>query len=319
MTAVQDETASKTTPTTDTNRRKKSYVILCSPAHSGSTLIACLGAAHPGISTVGEFTAKFSSSGRCSCDVAYNQCEFWQRWCQLAADVGLAYAPGSVDFTIDSDATDWRWARWYHHPFPWKFVDRMRDSLMHRTSYHRSIQAKLRNIVRMAQLLCEDERTPTFLDTSKNGWLIQPLLAQHEMDVRCIMLVRDGRAATLSLVKWYRFPFDEAVERWLWQIRLMQRTVRYVPQAQLLSLRHEDFLREPTRMIPELFEFCGVNPEAQLDFSKHRRHIVGNAMRYTFDGNLRSDESWRSKITADELEYFNKRAGHVNRSLGYLD
>jgi len=190
---------------------------------------------------------------------------------------------------------------------------------MRHTSYHRSVTQKARNVVRMAQLLCEAEHTSTFLDTSKNGLQVRPLLEQDAMNVRCISLVRDGRAAVLSLMKWYKYPLSEAVDRWLSQIRLMQRTVRYAAPDQVLHLRHEDLVRNHQNMVPRLYRFCGVDPAAKLDYSRERRHIVGNTMRRTFDGTIRMDESWRSKITPEQLAYFNRRAGRVNRSLGYED
>lgn len=301
------------------SKSSKTYVFLCSPAHSGSTLVACLGAAHPNISTVGEFSVFFRSTGTCSCDKPYMECEFWQRWIEIAAEDGIQYVPGSPDFAIGPDTTAWRWARWYHHPFPGHLTNRVRDELLRHTSYHRSVQQKTRKVVRMAQLLCEEEQTSTFLDTSKNGLQIRPLLEQDAMAVRCIALVRDGRAAVLSLMKWYKYPLGEAVDRWLSQIRLMQRTVRYASPDQVLHLRHEDLVRDYQSMAPRLYRFCGVDPDIQLDYSRERRHIVGNTMRRTFDGTIRMDESWRNKITAEQLAYFNRHAGRVNRSLGYED
>jgi Sulfotransferase family len=311
-------------PVASPNRRsstnaKKLYVLLCSPAHSGSTLIACLGAAHPQISTVGEFSVLFERTGPCSCRKPYIECEYWQRWIELAFDAGIQYTPGSKDFYVGPDPKAGRFARLYHHHFSRKTVDRFRDSLLRHTSYHRFVERKTHNVVRMAQLLCDAEGTSTFLDTSKNGLLVRPLLEQNEIDVRVISLVRDGRAAVLSLMKWYNYSLSEAVDRWLSQIRLTLRSARYASPDQVLHLRHEDFVRNQQSMVPRLYRFCGVDPNAKLDYSGQRRHIVGNTMRHTFDGTIRIDDSWRDKITLEQLRYFNRRAGWVNRSLGYED
>jgi hypothetical protein len=298
---------------------KKSYVLLCSPAHSGSTLIACLGAAHPEISTVGEFSVFFRDTGTCSCGTPYMECEFWRRWIEIAAAAGISYSPGSRDFAVGPDAEPGNFARLYHYPFPGRLVSRIRDALMRHTSYHKRVQEKTGRIVRMAQLLCENEGTLTFLDTSKNGLQARTLFEQDAMPVRYISLVRDGRAAVLSFMKWYNYSLEEAVDRWLSQVRLLQRTVSYAPADKVLHLRHEDFVQKQQSTIPRLYEFCGVDSSVPLDFSRHRRHIVGNTMRHNFDGTIRMDESWRSKITSEQLNFFNQRAGRVNRSLGYED
>lgn len=190
---------------------------------------------------------------------------------------------------------------------------------MRHTSYHQRVTEKTSRIVRMAQLLCDNEGTSTFLDTSKNGFQTRALFEQNAMPVRYISLVRDGRAAVLSNMKWYNYSLQEAVDRWLSQVRLLQRSVSYLPSDMVLHLRHEDFVENQHETIPRLFEFCGVDPNSPLDFSPKRRHIVGNMMRHNFDGTIRMDESWRSKITGEQLNYFNRRAGRVNRSLGYED
>jgi hypothetical protein len=247
------------------------------------------------------------------------ECDYWRRWMELAANNGIQYIPGSKAFSVAPDSAAWRFARLYHHPFPWTTVDRIRDVALRPTAYHRLVEQKTRIVVRMAQLLCDSEGTSTFLDTSKNGLQVRPLLEQSDMSIRCISLVRDGRASVLSLMKWYKYSLRDAVDRWLSQIRLMRRSVRNVPSDKVWHIRHEDLVRQHETMIPRLFEFCDVDPNAQLDYAGERRHIVGNAMRHKFDGSLRMDESWRNKITPEQLAYFNQRAGKVNRSLGYDD
>ena len=92
----------------------------------------------------------------------------------------------------------------------------------------------------------------------------------------------------------------------------------WLPSA-FLHMRLEDLTRDPAEYTRRLFEFCGVDPESPLDFSSDARHIAGNYMRHGFDGTIRNDESWRHKLTKDELDYFRQRAGKVNQSLGYGD
>lgn len=42
-------------------------------------------------------------------------------------------------------------------------------------------------------------------------------------------------------------------------------------------------------------------------------------MRIMFDGEIRLDAKWQTELTPEQLAYFNKRAGWLNRRLGYID
>jgi hypothetical protein len=69
-----------------------------------------------------------------------------------------------------------------------------------------------------------------------------------------------------------------------------------------------------------LFRFIGVNDQVELDFAdKSRFHILGNRMRHQFTGEVRTDQAWKTKLTLEQLSYFQARAGWMNRHYGYVD
>lgn len=301
------------------NRNDYSYVYLCSPAHSGSTLVACLGAAHPNISTVGELSGIFRDTGLCSCSRAYRDCPFWKAWVELAIANGMSFTPGCPDRWLVPRADSSRWDGLFNHYFPWQILDRLRDIAFLGSPHRRGTQNAVAESLRIARLLCDHEHTSVFLDTTKMSFHPRFLLNQHEMTLKVIALVRDGRGAVQSLMKWYGKSLDQAVSDWLYSIRGLRRAIRHLPPERVLHLRYEDLARNPATHLPRLYEFCGVDPHAPLDYSIEKRHIVGNAMRHKFDGTIRHDESWRHRLTAEQLGYFAARAGAVNRSLGYDD
>jgi hypothetical protein len=295
------------------------YVYLCSPAHSGSTLIACLSAAHPEISTVGEFGGTIKDTGKCSCSRPYGECDFWRTFAGIAANQGVPFTPLFANRWKEAEPNSSRRDALFYHQFEWRTLDRIRDVLFYPTSKRRAADRFIANSVHLAELLCDHEHTFAFLDTTKYAGRMRYLLRQRQMPVKVIQLFRDGRGTVMSLMKWYGKSLSEAVSEWLWSIRKMRRAMRYASPDRVLSVRYEDFAQDPQEHTSSLFSFCGVDPDAPLEFSPQQRHIVGNTMRITFDGTIRKDESWRQRMTREQRDYFDVHAGAVNRSLGYGD
>jgi hypothetical protein len=46
--------------------------------------------------------------------------------------------------------------------------------------------------------------------------------------------------------------------------------------------------------------------------------VTGNDTRFSVDKGLNADERWKTELVGDELAYFEKHAGQLNRALGYL-
>jgi hypothetical protein len=55
-----------------------------------------------------------------------------------------------------------------------------------------------------------------------------------------------------------------------------------------------------------------------VDFRSRAHHVLnGNNMRLGSGASIRADVAWRDKLAADDLAYFERRAGALNRSFGY--
>ncbi|MCG8616073.1 MAG: hypothetical protein MI802_07635, partial [Desulfobacterales bacterium] len=197
---------------------KIDYVYLTSAPHSGSTLIACLLAAHPMVSTVGEFASPFSPSEKCSCGSSYGTCSFWAEWKQRAADAGIEFDPGKQAINLQPEPGSLMDSFYYYH-FPVPAVAKTRDALFKGLFPLKSkgFSRRLQTSVDLAGILCEREKTRIFLDTSKNPFQIRFLSACPDINLKVIFLVRDGRAVMNSLLTKERiYTKESAVETWRW-------------------------------------------------------------------------------------------------------
>lgn len=297
------------------------YVYLHSVEHSGSTLIACLVGAHPEVSGVGEFGTPFSPDGNCSCGATYAACGFWSAWIEEARAQGVDFALGRPGINLLPAPGGGRREDLFYHLFPSGALDRARDLLFPAGSpLARRARAAVDKSERLARILCDMEGSRVFFDSTKNSLQI-PFLARHlTSPLKVVSLVRDGRGVMNSLIEKEKYTPEQAVAAWMWGNRNLQRAERYVAPAHLFRVRLEDLCREPEATLRALFHFLEVDPDVRLDYAdRSRRHIVGNRMRHVFTGEIRSDESWRGKLSPELLALFERRAGALNRSLGYTD
>jgi hypothetical protein len=87
----------------------------------------------------------------------------------------------------------------------------------------------------------------------------------------------------------------------------------------LLRVRYEDLTADPARELHRLCQFIGIKFDVDmLEFRAQRHHIAnGNDMRFGKNPSIRTDQTWKSALSAADLAYFEARAGALNRRLGY--
>lgn len=305
------------------NDEKLRMVYLTSVEHSGSTLVACLLGGHPQVMTVGEFGTPFPKDGKCSCGSLYQDCAFWQKWADLAEQKNVPFDLGNFNINILPDRVGGFWEDLFYYQFPLKTFDRIRDALYLLLPKRNNIViSKINKSFKLAKILCDANGASVFLDTTKNPLQIRFLSQHHQIDLKIICLVRDGRAVMNSLLtKEKNYTPESAVNSWLWGIRNMERTQRhYVDRSQVYFLKLEEICQQPDLKLTELLHFVGVKKDGvEFNYSQAKRHIVGNRMRLFFDGTIkRPDEAWRSELSEENLALFESKAGEINRKYGYL-
>ena len=96
---------------------------------------------------------------------------------------------------------------------------------------------------------------------------------------------------------------------------------RGVRREDVLRLRYEDLAVNPEYIGRQLCAFVGLDWEPQmLDLAQATRHLVnGNKTRFTPQKGIRLDDRWRKEMSAEDLAFFNRLGGELNRQLGYID
>ena len=312
-------TATDTVPSDPLAAKRIRYVYLCSAPHSGSTLIACLLGGHPAISTVGEFGSECSRQMPCSCGKALEQCEFWNTWEDRAAAAGIDFQVGRPGINLQPAQSGNIVEDLFYYQFGWKWVDWVRDVMFRPASaLKRRVEEAVSKSLWLVRDLCAREQSQAFVDTTKNPYQIRFLVRRPGIDLKVIALVRDGRGVMNSLIQKESLSPQQAIECWLWSNRHMERAVRNLPADKVFRLRLEDLCRQPEENLKRLLRFCGVNDRESLNASVlQNRHVVGNAMRHRFTGEIRLDEKWRTNLSKEHQELFDRKAGRLNRRLGY--
>jgi hypothetical protein len=168
-------------------------------------------------------------------------------------------------------------------------------------------------------------RTVTRTPHTDNLHLVPRLLADADL----ILLVRDGRSVTASLVHAWRWSHDQAVKEWRKGARDILRFQRASAAGggRCLIIRYEDLVRDFGSAVDVLLEFTGLDPDG-FDHDKARElPILGSSYIRDPEGKI----TWKpiSRIadfdpadryaswSSAQHERFNWLAGDEQLALGY--
>lgn len=294
---------------------------IASPSYSGSTLLTLLLNAHPKVSTVGEL--KWGridpASYQCSCGVVLEACPFWE-------DVGEEVRSKGYPFDLHRPPTDFHC---YQHPRVDRLVSaRVRGFTFEsiRSAVVTAVPAcrkrwSLVSSVNRAVMESAFERSGAalFVDASKDPVRLRHMIATGDYDVRMIQLVRDGRGVVNSAVNNADADVAEATHEWKRTHKEIDRLGSKLGKSRRLLVRYEDVCSDLDRVMSEIFTFVNLSPESWVrDFRTVEHHILGNRMRLGTDSDVRCDEKWRSELGSNALQTFDRAAGKMNRSFGYV-
>ena len=324
-----------------TSKPRLGYILAAS--HSGSTLLAMLLGAHPDACTVGELKGieVEVETYRCSCGELIRECDFWQR-------VNSAMRRRGFEFEITAAGTNIQKGipahlrRLINPLYRGPALEWVRDTALNFLPGWRAHldRVQRRNAALVAALL-EESRTQVIIDSSKVGLRLKYLLRNPDLDVRVLRLVRDGRAVSMTHTSPaefadaadprnrsggsgavrpnFRLPMDEAALLWRHSNEEADRVTASLPRAQWLEVRYEELCRRPEETLRVVCEFLGL-PSAPVGGNFRERkpqHIVGNGMRFDRSSEIRLDERWRTHLSAENLQIFERLAGPLNRKYGY--
>jgi len=90
----------------------------------------------------------------------------------------------------------------------------------------------------------------------------------------------------------------------------------------MLFLRYEDFVKDPATTLSQVCDLAGISyDDAMLKFRSVVHHNVNGNDKLKFGSadKIRLDEKWRSGLSQQDAEYFENKAGRLNRLFGYQD
>lgn len=294
---------------------------LLAPSYSGTTLLTYLLSQHERIATVGELKATHMGDigkYRCSCGTLIEQCGFWLDLQRVALEEGIRFSV--ADFATVFGSTNQAVDRVIRATVRGPWFESLRSSVLtvmpERVSRLRHVAR--RNFV-LSQAIGRIQKGHIFLDGSKDAVRLLHLIRSELWDVRVICMQRDGRGVANSYRKHEGLTFSSAVDNWLHTVRELRHMRSRLRDGDTFELRYEDLCRQPERVMTDIWSWLGVDkqPLRDLQSTSGKSHILGNSMRLSNVSEIRYDESWKTTLTAAELDLFDHKAGQTNRNLGY--
>lgn len=299
----------------------RKIVYIMSPSYSGSTLLTCLLGQHREIATIGEL--KGSALGdiekyMCSCGQKLQECEFWEtlRSSEELQQFGLDFADWVTHFRSQSLLHD----RILRAPVRGRLFEAVRTSVIHTLpSLRRQFDWKIKSNLAVMRAVSRLQGANVFLDASKDPNRLVYLLKHSEIPVKVISLLRDGRGVCGSIMKHTGVSMHSAVSEWRAKIREMSATLRYFEERDVIHLKYEALCESPYETMENICRSIGIGTFSESHRSDYLAHLLGNAMRLARLEEVRLDESWRLRLTQQDLRIFVDLAGRLNSSLGYSE
>lgn len=304
---------------------------ICGAGHSGSTLLDMLLGSHSRIASLGEITnlpMDWATNNRCTCGAHVRDCDVWSNVVhefERRYGIDVTADPYSLNLgPIYAVVGDKRVTRGGYR------VRRRLKAALHYLELRsgmfgalkpvlRGIHSGLQNNLTLFDLVGERLDADYVVDSSKVYLKAVGLYKLAPERVRIILLIRDGRAVYHSMRK-RGFERQFSLDSWYTHFRRALPLIeRLVDQTHVLTVKYEDLATDPAHELERICAFAGLEFEpTMLDFkSKVHHNVNGNDMRFSNASEIRLDESWRSKLSEEEKQYFMMRAGWLNEKLGY--
>lgn len=301
------------------NNGKRRLVYLMGPAHSGSTVLTFLLADHPRIATIGELKA--TSMGaiedyRCSCGEYITQCAFWRDIRERATTLpgGFSLDDFGTHFAGQGGLAD----KIFYSSLRGRLYETLRDlAIASHPRYRDHFKRVMRRNHDLVEIITGIMERDVFLDGSKDPVRLRYLCRHTDWDIHVILLIRDGRGTTGSYMRREGMTMEQAAREWKRTCLEYEHVQRYVDASRMRLFHYETICREPQAQLEAIHRFIGIEPVPYRGLNISDHHLLGNSMRLRNSARLRQDERWRSELSEEDLETFERIAGDLNRRFGY--
>ncbi|RPJ22364.1 MAG: sulfotransferase [Planctomycetaceae bacterium] len=176
-----------------------------------------------------------------------------------------------------------------------------------------------KNSWRLYDAIASADDTRWVVDASKNAIRMKVLYLTSPERFKVVHLVRDGRAVAASACRRRRISVAKAARNWRNSARAVLLMLKTVPASRQCLLHYEDLCDDPAGQLQKLCHFLGLPFEHQLESLRFRipHGVPGNRMALDRPTRIVKDEHWKTEMSEDDLQTFERVAGRLNRALGY--
>jgi len=148
------------------------------------------------------------------------------------------------------------------------------------------------------------------VDSSKSAPRLQRLIAADTHKVYPVFLYRQPHGQINSMVKKYGNPDRALIDN----LHANEAILDALQGRSFVTVRYEDIAADPSRTLSKILNPLGLEFEdCQLDWARLPHHnLAGNAMRFSGNGELKEDDSWRRMMAPELIE-------RVDRAIGKLE
>jgi len=260
-------------------------IFIASLAHSGSTLLDLLLGSHSQIESLGEIGklkryadaplsgAEHGRKQQCTCGApSIWQCPHWEK----VEAVLRKHGSGLRDLSVAS-------------------TSRRRFRRDNGLLYSAVLEATGKRFV---------------VDSSKSAMRLKMLLEADTHPLYPVFLYRQPHGQINSMVKKYGNPDRALIDN----LRANEALLDVLQGRSFVTVRYEDVAADPPRALSRILNSLGLEFEdRQLDWARLPHHnLAGNAMRFSGNGELREDDSWRRMMAPELIE-------RVDRAIAKLE
>lgn len=316
--------------TSKDRKHGKTHVYICSAGHSGSTLLDMMLGTHPLCESLGELSLlpmDIAMGNRCGCGTHYDECPLWSPVLEAFSrenginvwkepySLNLGYMAGH---NVDRDKVNTLYKLKWKTILAGKF-------LQHRLSFPlpNALVGKYNegtlNTLEIYDLVLTATGKQITVDSTKRYSKAVSLYENRPGNTRLVVMVRDGRGVYFSGIK-RGFSRRYSLDAWYnYYSRALPNFRRNVASEHIHLMHYEDLVINPEETLRGICGFLKIDYDpAMLDFKSVVHHNVnGNDMKFSSASVLKLDDTWKHRLSKPDYEFFIKKAGSLNRSLGY--
>lgn len=280
-----------------------SVLCIVGDSRSGSTLLQALLGAPAGSATVGELRRLgtfLREERKCSCGQPVPQCGYWSDVLQRAH-----VADADLHATVRSHAALAGLAARMVRP---RFGRALAPGAAQTASTFGRIYRAVSDVTG-ARVVVDASKDPRHFFA----------MGLQMVDVRPLLLHRDGRAVVHSKVRRAGLTYVRATDNWVQVARVMSWIVK-MPDARTVT--YEDVCGDPAAVISSVLGRLGVvvAPGETMSAAEDMHFLGGSPGFSLADAEpIHEDTAWRREASPSMLAYFERKAGARNRALGYRD